>query len=78
MTGKEIASNPDLRWTSIDDMEQDLLASYRSFHDGLSDMIEDGRLTAADIPDDYKWLVDSLAALVSEGDKLDRALEAES
>lgn len=36
---------------------------YAELHDGLSDMIEDGRLTEADIPDDYYWLVESLAAL---------------
>ena len=34
-------------------------------HDGLSDMIEGGRLTEAAIPDDYRWLVDSLAALTA-------------
>lgn len=30
--------------------------------DGLSDMIEGGRLTETDIPDDYRWLVDALIA----------------
>lgn len=39
--------------------------SYAELHDGLSDMIESGRLTAADIPDDYKWLVESLAYLAN-------------
>lgn len=38
-----------------------LLAHYRRLHDGLSDMIEGGRLTEADIPDDYHWLVEMLA-----------------
>lgn len=61
----------------IDNMEQDLLSGYRSFHDGLSEMIEEGRLTEADIPNDYNWLVTSLASLVADGDALKRALEDE-
>lgn len=44
-----------------DDWEVDLLVAYRALHDGLSDMIESGRLTEADCPDDYAWLVDRLA-----------------
>jgi predicted protein tyrosine phosphatase len=35
--------------------------AYHALHDGLSDMIESGRLTQQDIPDDYEWLVESLA-----------------
>lgn len=35
---------------------------YRRLHDGLMDMLDTGRLTEADIPDDYQWLVNSLAA----------------
>lgn len=38
----------------------DALHAYHRLHDGLSDMIEGGRLTEADIPDDYQWLVNSL------------------
>ncbi len=45
------------------------LASYRRLHDGLSDMIEGGRLTQADIPDDYDWLLLSLLDVNSETDK---------
>lgn len=37
------------------------LAAYRKLHDGLSDMIEGGRLTADMIPDDYDWLIKMLA-----------------
>jgi len=37
------------------------LSAYHALHDGLSDMIESGRLTIDDIPDDYNWLVESLA-----------------
>lgn len=37
--------------------------SYTALHDGLSDMIESGRLTESDIPDDYRWLVESLTNL---------------
>lgn len=36
------------------------LEAYERLHDGLSDMIEGGRLTEADIPDDYRWLRESL------------------
>lgn len=35
--------------------------AYGKLHDGLSDMIEEGRLTEADIPDDYQWLVETLS-----------------
>ena len=35
---------------------------YHKLHDGLSDMIEGGRLKASDIPDDYQWLIETLAA----------------
>jgi hypothetical protein len=38
----------------------DLLKRYQRLHDGLSDMVESGRLTEADIPDDYDWLVNSM------------------
>lgn len=37
--------------------------TYQKLHDGLSDMIEGGRLTEADIPDDYQWLIESLENL---------------
>lgn len=40
-----------------------LLNKYLELHDGLSDMIEDGRLRREDIPDDYDWLTESLAQL---------------
>ena len=32
-----------------------LRSAYQTLHDGLSDMIEGGRLTPAVIPDDYQW-----------------------
>lgn len=38
---------------------------YRRLADGLSDMIEGGRLTEGDIPDDYRWLVEHLAAIAA-------------
>lgn len=41
------------------------LAAYEKLHDGLSEMIEGGRLRADAIPDDYAWLVESLAAAAS-------------
>lgn len=37
------------------------LAIYKELHDGLSDMIESGRLKRADIPEDYAWIVETLA-----------------
>mgnify|MGYP003637897185 CR=1 FL=1 len=40
-----------------------LLQRYQALHDGLSSMIEEGRLTADDIPDDYHWLVTSLETI---------------
>ncbi len=48
----------------MSDAEQDALAEYQRLHDGLSDMIEGGRLSEADIPDDYQWLVEILGRLV--------------
>lgn len=41
------------------------IAAYLAIHDGLSDMIESGRLIEASIPDDYQWLVEALAALAN-------------
>lgn len=38
-------------------------AAYQQLVDGLRDMIEGGRLSAADIPDDYEWLVRTMANL---------------
>ena len=38
----------------------DLLNAYFELHDMLSDMIEGGRLTEGDIPDDYAALVEQL------------------
>lgn len=43
--------------------------AYGKLHDGLNDMIGEGegeaRLTAAMIPDDYRWLADQLTTCVS-------------
>jgi hypothetical protein len=55
-------------YDSNDDQIQDLkdaLNGYLELHDGLSDMIESGRLTEIDIPDDYKWLIEKLAELAN-------------
>lgn len=43
------------------------LEEYRKLHDGLSDMIEGGRLREQDVPDGYQWLVESLAKLAGMG-----------
>lgn len=37
------------------------MKAYHRLHDFLSDMIEGGRLTESDIPDDYQALVETLA-----------------
>lgn len=34
---------------------------YRELHSGLADMIVSGRLQPTDIPEDYDWLVKTLA-----------------
>ena len=44
---------------------KDLLRDYMNLHDGLSDMIENGRLRQEHIPDDYTWLVETLARLAN-------------
>lgn len=36
---------------------------YRRLADGLSDMVEEGRLSEADCENDYAWLVDTLAKI---------------
>jgi hypothetical protein len=54
-----------------------VLNLYRKLHNGLSDMIEDGRLKEADIPDDYKWLVESLAHLAFLDPEPDAAVPAD-
>jgi hypothetical protein len=38
-----------------------LVEAYGKLHDILSDCIESGRLTEADLPDDYKAIVEQLA-----------------
>lgn len=41
------------------------LSLYRQLSDGLSDMIESGRLTEEEIPEDYEWLVVLLTKIVA-------------
>ena len=48
----------------------EVLRQYALLHDGLSDMIEGGRLKESDVPDDYKWLVESLAKVAPKVDRL--------
>lgn len=56
-----------MKWRLLKDMsndeEHEVLLAYGCLHDGLSDMIEGGRLKEADIPDDYQWLVKELTEL---------------
>ncbi len=51
------------------------VATYTKLRDGLLDMIESGRLTEADIPDDAQWLIETLAALAND-DTLERGIQA--
>ena len=61
----------------IDDMEQDLLNGYREFHDLLSKTIEEGGVDIVALSD-YTAIVEALADLAAEGDRLNKALEEES
>ena len=62
--GLEPDARPSQTIPSPNDRPRRTIArSYAKLHDGLSDMIEGGRLSEADIPDDYRWLVESLAYL---------------
>lgn len=54
-----IKTKAQVRW--------DTVKQYERLHDGLSDMIEGGRLTEADIPDDYQWLVETLVQCNARG-----------
>jgi hypothetical protein len=44
---------------------EEAVREYSKLHDGLSDMVEGGRLKGASIPDDYQWLVVTLNALAA-------------
>lgn len=53
-------------WRLLKDIsEHEALLEYGRLHDGLTDMIEGGRLNEADIPDDYQWLVETLERLAA-------------
>lgn len=43
------------------------LESYHQLHDGISDMIEAGRLTSKDIPRGLTWLVETLTRIAGTG-----------
>lgn len=49
--------------TSAIDLSPEAVRLYRRLADGLSDMVESGRLSADNIPDDYLWLADHLAKI---------------
>lgn len=56
-------------------MNKNALQRYHALHDRISEMIEDGRLKKSDVPQDYEFLVESLAALSgSESGRLPRVL----
>jgi hypothetical protein len=48
---------------TVEPADPDPLPAYRKLADGLSDMIEEGRLTESAIPDDYQWLVAALVEI---------------
>jgi hypothetical protein len=49
------------------DALKNAVLTYAALHDMISDMIEDGRLTEAAIPDDYQALVAKLVECVALG-----------
>lgn len=53
--------------------ETQLLQRYTALHDGLSDMIEGGRLTLEMIPDDYDWLLLTLLDANGIANKIETA-----
>lgn len=57
---------------------EETLRLYGHLHDGLSDMIESGRLNEVDIPDDYQWLVATLIRLGAQWGIHPRDLERSS
>lgn len=68
-----------VRLERLTERDKGALWAYRALHDCISDMVEGGRLTAADCPDDYQAVVTLLmmsASLDSEttSDQLNRAL----
>jgi hypothetical protein len=38
---------------------------YRKLHDGLSDMVESGRLEESDIPEDWQWFLDTMIKIAA-------------
>jgi hypothetical protein len=55
--------NSGSRLEDSDATDAEILAEYRALHDGLSEMVEAGRLNVAEIPDDYDWLINQLVKL---------------
>ena len=47
------------------DALKEAVRTYAELHDLISDMIEDGRLTEAMIPDDYRAVVEKLVECVA-------------
>jgi hypothetical protein len=47
------------------DALKEAVRTYAELHDLISDMIEDGRLTEAMIPDDYRAVVERLVECVA-------------
>jgi hypothetical protein len=43
-------------------MQETALEAYRKLYDGISDMVEDGRLRDYDIPEDWQWLMKAMEA----------------
>lgn len=47
-------------------MPEEAVPLYRELADGLSDMVEGGRLGEGEIPEDFAWLVGLLANIAAE------------
>ena len=45
------------------DIDEQILKAYRKLHNGISDMVEEGRLNALK-QEDYQWIVQQLVKLV--------------
>ena len=46
-----------------------LVKAYERLYNGIDDMVEDGRLTGANIEEDYDWLKSALAEIEEEKDE---------
>lgn len=55
--------------------EEALMSLGVELRDGIQDMIDSGRLTEADLPDDFEWLRQKLTEMATLCQSVDLALE---